>query len=213
MRSMSLGVLGAAALLACGFIVGCEDDNDDVIRMDSGLTDGGNDGPGADAAQLTDSQIATVMAAANAGEIQHGMIAQAKGQTSGVRSFAQMMVTMHSMANDRLTGVMQTAGLTSTQSTVSQMLQAEAQAIAQQLNSAPAAQFDSVYAQVQVTVHERVLQLLDSVLIPQADNVALKSDLQTSRGEVNMHLAMAKQLRDSLKNNGDGGAQDGSTGG
>lgn len=212
MRSMSLGVFGVAAVLACGFVAGCEDD-DDVIRMDGGMGDAANDGPGPDAAQLSDSQIATVMAAANAGEVEHGQIAQNKGQSMEVRNFAQMMIMMHSAANERLTGVMQAAGLTSTPSMVSQTLQAEAQAISMQLGSAQPAAFDATYAQVQVTVHERVLQLLDTVLIPQADSAALKNDLQTSRAEVNMHLTMAKQLRASLSGDGGAGGGDAANGG
>jgi len=62
------------------------------------------------------------------------------------------------------------------------------------------AAFDTAYMDVQVVMHMRVLGLLDSTLIPSAQNAEVRTELQTMRTAVMQHLVEAQRIRA-----GDGG--------
>jgi predicted outer membrane protein len=57
---------------------------------------------------------------------------------------------------------------------------------------------DRLYIDTQVMVHTEVLQTLDEVLIPSAQDASLKSELTATRAEVKAHLDQAKAVADSL---------------
>jgi putative membrane protein len=157
------------------------------------------------ASRLTDAQIAAVTSTANSGEVDMGMLALERAQLPEVRDFAQMMVTMHSAAQQRAMGVLQALGVTPAPNPVSDRLKSDADAMLVQLRSTEASQFDLIYISGQVDVHMKVLQLIDDQLLPSATADALKADLTTARGEVQMHLQLATALMAQLEDSLDAG--------
>jgi putative membrane protein len=165
--------------------------------VDGGIVDG--------SAAASDGQIASVMLEANTGEVSAAAIALAKASSSAVISFATMMVTDHTAANARLALVLQQQNITAADSALRQMLAMQAaQTVSTLLATSPSA-FDQAYVASQITMHTMVLQLLDNQLIPNAQNAALKAELQMERTAVMNHLTAAQQLQTSLA---DGGATD-----
>ena len=60
-------------------------------------------------------------------------------------------------------------------------------------------------------MHADVLVVIDEVLLPSVQDATLRQELQTSRGEVSMHLDHARMLVQGLGADGgtvDGGASD-----
>jgi putative membrane protein len=168
---------------------------------DAGL-DGGGDG----GIRLTDSEAAGVMMEANSGEVMIGNLATTKAMNAQVMAFAQQMVTEHTMANNRLMMLLQSdAGITAASSSTRQMLAMMAQMTLTQLSGLTGAAFDSAYISSQVTMHQQVLTLLDQVLIPSAQNAALKTELMSARATVMMHLTAAQTLA-AMVGGADGGA-------
>ena len=55
------------------------------------------------------------------------------------------------------------------------------------------------YVDQQVMMHEKALDTLDKVLIPQAQNAALKAHLAKTRDAVAGHLTHAKDLQTRIK--------------
>jgi len=60
------------------------------------------------------------------------------------------------------------------------------------------AQFDRQFVQAQIMLHSSVLNLIDTVLLPQTTSGALRTELQTERAAVAMHLATAQTLATAL---------------
>lgn len=202
------------ALGSMALSTACNDDNGDNVVAPNDAGSGSNQDGGAqsDAGQVrTDGQIAAVVTTANTGEVAQGRVALTKAEDAQVRAFAQQMVTEHTAAQQSLTQVLTTAGITPQPNEVSRSLKSESDQVVQQLNTTAAGpEFDSAYIQSQVAVHQKVLDLLDNELIPAAQDGTLRDELQTTSDAVAEHLAKAKDLAGNLDAGvGDGGAGDG----
>ncbi|MDB4943344.1 MAG: hypothetical protein JWP97_2878 [Labilithrix sp.] len=210
MRKNWIGPLGiVASLVVIGAAAACSDDEatgsvtpgpDASIRADSSTNDP------ADAAVLTEAQVLQVMTTANTGEVNQGMVAQSGATDPSVKSFADMMVTEHSQANERGVALAQTLGLTPAPSTVSMQLESESAAIVTSLQSLTGSALDKAYVDAQVSVHTKVLGIIDNQLIPSARSAPLTAELSTMRASVAMHLEHATMLQGQIT--ADGGASD-----
>lgn len=159
--------------------------------------DGGAGGGGGGAVDLTDDEVAHVVQTANAGEILQAETAMPKLEVPDVVTYAEMMITEHGGANTELQQLAAAEGLTPEPNPVSADLQAESEAIVASLDAA-AAPVDPLYVDSQVLAHAQVLELIETVLLPSAENEALVAFLETMRGAVEMHLMEAEQLQEEL---------------
>jgi putative membrane protein len=144
---------------------------------------------------LSDAQIAGIMEAANTAEIQQGSIAQRMAQRQEVRDFATMMVADHSKALEEGQRLSTKAGFGTAGSELSSELRAENQETVSELNDAKPSDFDEEYMKSQVKAHEKVLELLDDKLIPNALNPELRASLIAKRATVAAHLERARNLK------------------
>jgi putative membrane protein len=197
------------------FAAACADDDDDVQLQPAPAIDAGGvvDAP-LDAAELDDggirnnAQIAHVLITANTGEIDEGTLADLKGTSPAVLAFGQRMVTEHSAANQRAEALVQSLGITPVDNPVSVQLKQDADAAIAQLQALEGAAFDLAYMDTQVTVHTKVLSIIDTMLIPAATAPELTAELQTMRANVATHLQDAQQLRAAVADGGVGDAGD-----
>jgi putative membrane protein len=134
----------------------------------------------------------------NTGEIDAGMLELQQGQIAEARDFAQMMVTMHTAAQQRAMSIMQMLDITPAANATSDQMSSDADAMRMQLANTDAAQFDQMYVRSQVDMHMKALSVMDSELLPNATADALKADLMTARGEVAAHLQLATDLLQRL---------------
>jgi putative membrane protein len=166
--------------------------------MDGGSDNGGDAGD-PDAATLTDGQIAAVVTVANMGEIEQANAALMKVQNQAVRDFAMMMVTMHSAAQARAMNVAASAGIAPQPNEVSMTVKDSSEDILSKIEAASMTEVDLVYMREQVSIHMRLLTTIDDLLLPSVSSAALRTELQTTRGEVMSHLAMAEAIVDMLE--------------
>lgn len=200
-----LGALGAA--------VGCDDDDDDD-RLGTGGTQatGGSAGTGGTlggsggtaAVDLTDGQVASVIRTANVGEIAQAQAALPSLVDDDAREFALEMIDDHGDANDLLETLLMTQNIVSVSNPLTIQLQQESNAVIEEIQNAT--DVDRVYIDSQVTVHERLLALLDDELIPDTENQVLRAYLQTTRDTVRDHLEDARDVQEDLAQGGAGGA-------
>jgi putative membrane protein len=148
---------------------------------------------------LSDAQIAGIMEAANTAEIQQGSIAQRMAQRQEVRDFATMMVMDHSKALDEGQRLSTNAGFGTAESELQTELRAENQETVSELNDAKPSDFDEEYMESQVKAHEKVLELLDDKLIPNAVNPELRSALIAKRSVVAAHLERARNIKSMVE--------------
>ena len=224
-RAVLPALLIGSLLIGCGDDDGDDDDDNggspdsgqssdagaDASRPDGGMDaatnlDGGDASINTDAGTLTDNQVVGIVSAINAGEIQAGMVAAMKATNPAVDSYAGSMVTMHTAAQTQLTALNIPVAASAQQTT----LMMQANTLKQTLDATPAgAQFDQLYIESQVTMHSMALQLFDNTLLNEAATPALRTTLNTARGQVQMHYDQAVQIRNQLAS--DAGARDAGT--
>jgi putative membrane protein len=147
---------------------------------------------------LNDAEIALVVELANKGEIEQGKIAQKRAKNARVKKFATMMVNDHGKALKEHEKLVSQAGLTPDESTLSTQLASDSEKSLSALNQAEAATFDRTYIDTQVDVHTKVLDAIDTQLIPNAKNEQLKAELTKVRGVVESHLKEARDIQQTL---------------
>lgn len=164
-----------------------------------GAAGGGGEGGMAGAAALTDEEILHAARTANLGEVEQAQVALLRADDPLVVDFAEMMVDEHSEAVTAAQALADEEDLTPESNIVSQAVQFQSAQIISMLEAASDEEFDRVYMEAQVMVHEEVLTLLDDTLIPQADNAALESYLSGLEMHVSEHLEAAESIVETLE--------------
>jgi putative membrane protein len=136
---------------------------------------------------------------ANEGEVQQGNAASARATSADVRSFAQMMVSDHTMAMNNGRDVFSRNGITPSENATTRTLRETSQRTVTNLNTYSGPAFDRTYMQSQVDLHQWLLTSLDTALIPSAMNPEVRSLLQTQRASVATHLDRARQILNGLR--------------
>jgi putative membrane protein len=209
-RTRVVRAIAAALYLAAIPALGCGDDDDDTVETGERDADGvagtngdgqngdgqngdGQNGDGAEA-DLTDSEIAGVMIAANGAEMALGNLALERAFDPRVRSFAEVMVEEHTVANFLIGRLVETTALEWESSELADELGDQAASTLEVLAPLIEEEFDLRYMQSQRAMHVRVLSLIDSTLLPSAVDPFLRTQLVAMRSRVSAHLADAGAL-------------------
>jgi predicted outer membrane protein len=151
-------------------------------------------GAGGASADLSDGEIVQILVTANAGEVAAAGVAQTSARTPAVVNFAQMMVSEHTAAEQQTLTLVAGQHIAPEPSDVSRVLDSEATTMLATLSQTAPTAFDRVYIQGQVDMHQEVLTLIDTRLLPNAMNVALRTLLTNTRATVARHLAEAMTI-------------------
>lgn len=151
-----------------------------------------------DKPEFTDPEIAMVMRVANLSEVREGELAREKAAEPSVRDFATMMITEHSAANSRTESEFFKKEITSVDSPLSRQLDAESGAATERMRALAGHAFDRAYIERQVQVHQNVLNLIDTKLMPAAKKKIVKDQLTAMRKTVQDHLARAQRVTTTI---------------
>jgi putative membrane protein len=165
----------------------------------SGASGTGTSASAAPAATPNDAQIAGIVMTANNGEIDAGKLAESKAQNPKVKEFARSMIKEHTDMNQQAAALAKKKQMSPAESDVTKTLKDDSAKVAANLKSMSGAGFDKAYIDSQVNDHEKVLMMIDNVLLPNAKDADLKAMLQKARPAVNMHLDQAKALQTAMK--------------
>jgi putative membrane protein len=105
-------------------------------------------------ASTQDARFVMQASAGGMAEVMMGQLAMQRGQTQAERNFGQMLVTDHTRADRQLMGIAQTVMLKPAPGP-----NAMQQAMYQQLQNAPADQFDAMFNHGMIRAHERTIAL------------------------------------------------------
>jgi predicted outer membrane protein/methionine-rich copper-binding protein CopC len=148
-------------------------------------------------ATANDANIFALLHESNLGEIMAGTIALQRALNAEVRSFAQMMIAMHNVADTAGQNLALRLGVSPVlpDSTLPRIQQAEMATLA----ATPAGPlFDRVYISQQIVAHRRTLALIDAS-IPRAQRAELRAFLQdVVRPAVAAHLEQALQIQSRI---------------
>jgi predicted outer membrane protein len=162
----------------------------------AGVAGGG--GSGGQTAQLSNAQVVKVLATVNEGEVAAAQAAVPSAQAAAVKNYATEMIADHSAANAQTLALVSTKHIAPQPSGVSEHLDDDAAALLATLSQTPQGNFDHVYIQSQVTMHQEVLTLIDTQLLPSASDPDLKALTTSIRISVAMHLQTAQQILTTL---------------
>ena len=149
-------------------------------------------------ARPSDAQIAAITTAANQGEIQQGQLALERAQNAEVRAFAQMMVQQHTNAQRESDQMSLRLRVTPIPSATSSMLMRDGEQILRDLQARSGPAFDRAYVAAQIREHRDLLRMLDTKLIPSAQNPELRNQLVQLRSAVAMHQTHGIRLEQHL---------------
>lgn len=143
----------------------------------------------------TDAEITNIMMTVNTEEMNLAKVARQNAESQKVKDFAQMMFTEHAKNNDKAEKIVKSLKETKASNT----LKVGVEDKVEELKTMKGKEFDRNFMQVQVDMHKRVLERLDTALIPKAKNAELKTMLQETRGKVEGHLKEAQSIQSSLQ--------------
>jgi putative membrane protein len=181
-HTLSLGLCAAlAALPACS------------AGMGAGAMGGSVDA-------FADPNVAASASSSNMDEIQTSQLALQRTQNAQVREFAQMMVTEHTRFEQQMQQMLQARGMAPVDNAWSGTLKRHLPPTLEMLRSMNGAQFDLTYMVHQVGAHELTLHALDTTLIPNTTDPAMRTMLRDQvRPAVAAHLVRAQQLVAALR--------------
>jgi putative membrane protein len=134
--------------------------------------------------------FATAVAASDLFEIESGRLAQAQASSAAVKNMGKMLVDQHSQSTAKLK---EAAARVSPAVEVTPALDPEKQAMLDQLRGAQGADFDRLFAQLQVQAHQKTLALLQGYANG-GDQQPLKAFAQDAAPAVQKHLAAIQSM-------------------
>jgi putative membrane protein len=138
---------------------------------------------------MTTEGFVTNAAIGNMYEIEAGRIAQQKGRSADVKSFGKMMVTDHTAMTNEMAPLIKAAGQTPPAA-----LDERRKGMIDNLNAAPAADFDRVYLAQQEAAHAETLELMRGYS-ERGDDAGLKGAAAKAVPKVQAHLDRVRQLQ------------------
>jgi putative membrane protein len=145
-----------------------------------------------------DAQIAAIVVTANQVDIDAGKLATSISHTADVQAFAKRMITDHTGVNKSAVDLVTRLHVTPEDNPTSQSLKAGGDQNLTNLKALKGHAFDKAYVDHEVAYHEQVLDAIDKVLIPSAQNAELKALLIKVRPAFVAHLEHAKMIQASL---------------
>jgi putative membrane protein len=144
---------------------------------------------------LTEGQMVRVGELVNTAEVEQAKLAQVKAKAAGVKKFAAMMIKHHGDALREQAKLAKKLGLTAADSATAAMLKADGEKTLETLKKADATGFDAAYVASQIDGHQKVLDLIDTQLLPAAKTPEVRDTLGRARAVVEQHLNEAKALQ------------------
>ena len=148
--------------------------------------------------KLSDAEIASVAVTANQVDIGYANIAKEKSKSEEVLRFAQTMATDHKAVIDQAVALVTKLGVTPKDNAVSKKLSADGAQTEKMLRSKSGAAFDKAYIDNEVAYHQAVINTVENVLIPQAQNKELKDLLQSVVPVLHSHLEHAQMVQKQI---------------
>lgn len=152
----------------------------------------------ANAATLSDPQIAHIAYTAGQLDVEAGKQALEKSSDQQVRTFAQQMIGDHTSVNDQALALVKKLNVTPEDNATSKSLTEAAAAERAKLANLSGKAFDKAYVDNEVAYHRTVNGALKDSLIPDAHNAELKSLLESGLKLFESHQQHAEMLAKTL---------------
>lgn len=146
----------------------------------------------------TDGNIAAMLLAANNTDISYAKLVPGRTANPAIQDFAMRMITDHSAVNTAVTELIARTKIKPAENTASLDFRDESTTKRDLLRELEGRQFDSTYIANEIAYHTKLLQTLDTVLIPKARDGQLRQILVSVRPAVLAHLNHAQRIGATL---------------
>ena len=150
---------------------------------------------GVSAQEISDAQIAWIVAAADQVDIDAGNLARTATTRPEVKQFAERMIVDHGGVSQSIAELMTKLKITPVDNPTAQSLRSGGDANLANLRTLKGDAFDKAYVEHEIAYHQQVLDALDKTLIPGAKNERLKTLLGKVKLSFLAHLEHAKMIQ------------------
>jgi putative membrane protein len=161
-------------------------------------------GSATDVSALDDAQLAAVLQAINATEVQAAQVAVNRASSPEVKRFARQMLDQHRGMQAHTNAMFQRLQIVPSENAISNQLRSDSQSEISMLQGERGKDFDRAYVDAQVRDHNKMLELIDR-MIPNAKNPELRTGLQNDRAKIESHLREIEHAQQSLQQPGQKG--------
>jgi putative membrane protein len=149
--------------------------------------------------RLSDPEVAHVAVVANQIDIAYAVIAKEKSKDADILKFAETMTNDHNAVIAQASALVKKLNVTPKENSVSEKLLADAEVTKKSLRGRSGKEFNKAYIDNEVTYHKAVIEAVEGLLIPEADNGELKALLQNIVPALKTHLEHAEMVQKMYK--------------
>lgn len=150
-------------------------------------------------AHLSDEEIASIAVTANQVDIDVAQTALSHSKNTEVINFAKTMINDHKAVIGQAVALATRLKVVPKKNTLTQKLLDDAEKTKNALKKLKSSAFDKAYISNEVAYHKAVISVVETVLVPQANNAELKSLLQSVVPALKTHLAHAEMVQANMK--------------
>jgi putative membrane protein len=151
--------------------------------------------------ELSDQQIAMASDAFHTAALDQAKVVYPKTKDAAVKRFAQTLLADHARAKQDETDAYVELRLSPMESPLSTEIGVESGKVLFALRDASSPdEVDKLFVAAQLAAHQKFLDALDTELLPNAHEPRLRGMLETFRPRVELHLEMARGLKQALDN-------------
>jgi len=185
--AIAIVLTGATALSACA------QGKQDGMQQRMATPSSGQSGK----MNLSDANIVALLAIANKGDIEGGQLAETKASSREVRSYGTRMISDHGSMLRQGTQLSKELMINPVQPAQGQQMQSEHEKSMEALKKKSGEQFDRAYIEHEITMHQKVIELVEQAT-KKADNPQLRMLLEQSSPALQDHLEQAQNVKRSL---------------
>lgn len=155
---------------------------------------------GQEATKLIDTEIASVAVVANQIDIDYAKVALKRSKNKDILDFANRMIEDHNAVIQQAVALVEKLGVNPKDNAVSQSLLKQSKKTINTLKEVSKKDFDKAYIDNEVSYHKAVIDAVNDLLIPEANNTELKGLLEAVVPALEAHLEHAKMTQAKIEN-------------
>lgn len=146
----------------------------------------------------SNAQIVKILVTANQGEVDLAKLAKTNAENAEIKSFAEKVLKNYNLNIKQTVEIAMKNNISPEDNLKSNEIKQESAQDKDMLKDLKGRNFDLTYINNQVTVHQKILQTLETLLIPSAKNKNLLEHLNKTKDKVGEHLDQAVKLQTRL---------------
>ncbi|MEO6421581.1 MAG: DUF4142 domain-containing protein [Candidatus Nitrotoga sp.] len=148
--------------------------------------------------ELNDAEIVHIVVTANQVHIENGELAEKKASNKDVRAFKRRLIKESMAINKQAKGIAAKLDVAPEDNAISKSLKADGQKCLDKLKSLSGKEFDKAYIDEEIKIHQKVIDVVDTQLVPVVKNEELKALLAKLQTALASHLEYAETIQGAV---------------